>query len=93
MVDTNFTYVEVVEPRMLYVDPLGYETSEDEIEGYVKEILKSNPDEVFDRFGTYEENMQMTYQEKIEKSVKKKVNNSLRKVMEETQMTLLEVLA
>lgn len=40
MVDTNFTYVEEVEPRMLYVETLGYEATEDEIEGYVKEIIK-----------------------------------------------------
>ena len=49
MIDTNFTYIELVEPRMLYVEPLGYEISKGEIEGYAKIILKYDKDEEFDR--------------------------------------------
>ena len=32
MIDIGFTYIEVVEPRMLYVEPLGYDILEGEIE-------------------------------------------------------------
>ena len=39
MVDTDCTYIEAIEPRMLYVEPLGYEITVDEIEDNVKEIL------------------------------------------------------
>ena len=79
MVDTIFSYVEEVEPRMLYVDPLVYKFIEEQIEGYVREILKSSPDEEFDRLGTFEENMQMAYQENIEESTKKKVESIMGK--------------
>ena len=57
MIDTNFTYIELVEPRMLYVEPLGYEISKGEIEGYAKIILKYDKDEEFDMLGTYHEIM------------------------------------
>ena len=29
MIDTNFKYIEAIDPRMLYVEPLGYETIEE----------------------------------------------------------------
>lgn len=62
MVYTNFTYIELVEPRMKYVEPLGYEVTEEKVEGYVEVIVKSARDEEFNRFGTFEEMMQMTNQ-------------------------------
>ena len=52
MVDKNFTYIEVVDPRMLYVEPLNYEIKDAKNEGYVKTILKSNNNEKLNRFET-----------------------------------------
>ena len=34
MIDTDFTYIKVVEPKMFYFETLGYEIIEEEIEGY-----------------------------------------------------------
>ena len=41
MVDTDFTYIELVEPRIAYVEPLGYDMTEEKVEWYVEVILKS----------------------------------------------------
>ena len=43
---------------MLYVEPLGYEITEEEIELFFQAILEENEDEEFDRLGTYEELIQ-----------------------------------
>lgn len=51
--DTNFTYIEVVDTRNLYVEPLGYEITKEEIEGYAQAILEVDKDEEFDKFGIY----------------------------------------
>lgn len=59
MADTNFTYIEVVEPRIEFIDPLGYEISEVEIEGYVGRLLKCKVDTQYSRFGTFEENFSL----------------------------------
>ena len=50
----------------MYINPVGYEVRDVKIEEYVKIILKSNRDEEFDRFGTYDKLMQLTYQENLE---------------------------
>lgn len=41
MVDTNFTYIQAVEPREIFLDPLGYELSSDIVAGYIDLLLKS----------------------------------------------------
>lgn len=75
MVDTNFTYMEAVTPRVIYVDPLGYDITEEIIESYVQKILSADLDPKIPRFGTYKENMKLSYQTKLEKSIRKKVDN------------------
>ena len=45
MVDIDFTYIEPVEPRMTYVEPLGYEVNKEQVEGYVEVILQSTRDD------------------------------------------------
>lgn len=73
MVDTNFTYIEEVEPHMMYVEPLGYEIIEEEIERYEKIILEENQDKEFDMLGTNKELMQSASQAQLEKFAKNKV--------------------
>ena len=34
MVETNYTYMEVVIPRVKFIEPMGYEMSVELIEGY-----------------------------------------------------------
>ena len=41
MVDTNLTYIEVVEPRETFLEPLGYELRNDVAIGYIDLFLKS----------------------------------------------------
>lgn len=93
MDDTDFTYIKAFEPILLYIDPLGYEVTKEEIEGYIQEILKLETDEEFGRFGTYEENMQWAYQVKPEKSAKRKIHSTTKNIMKETYMNPQEFIA
>ena len=86
-IDTSLTYMEEVTPRVLYVDPLGYEKIEDKIEGYAHEILKLELKSIFGRLGTYEENMQLAYQAKLKNSKNNRVDGAMKKIMEEEHIT------
>lgn len=57
MVETDVTCMEVVEPRFKFIDPMGYEMSEELIKGYAKIILQSEKDVDCPRWGTYKEKM------------------------------------
>ena len=65
MVDTNFTHIQVVEPWETYLDPLGYEISDDIAIGYIDLLLKYENDQAEYRFGTYEEITQFFHQESL----------------------------
>ena len=53
MVETNFTYMEVVIPRMKFIEPMGYEMSAELIEGYAQIILQSKVDSSCPIWGIY----------------------------------------
>ena len=42
MVETDNTCMEVVIPRVKFIEPMGYEMSAERIEGYVQIIIKCN---------------------------------------------------
>ena len=44
MVDTNFTYIQVVEPWETFLDLLGYELSDEVAIGYIDLLLKFEKD-------------------------------------------------
>ena len=52
MVETNFTYMEVVVPQVKFIEPMGYEMSEELIEGYAQIILHLCFDSKCPRWGT-----------------------------------------
>ena len=54
MVDTDYTYIQVVEPQETFLDPFGYELNDDIVVGYIDLLLKSKKDKVEYRFGTYD---------------------------------------
>ena len=41
MVDIDFTYIQAIEPRETFLDPLGYELSDETTIGYINLLLKS----------------------------------------------------
>jgi hypothetical protein len=49
--------MEVVTPRVLYVDPLGYETTKEIAEDYAQRIINVELDPNSSRFEMCEENM------------------------------------
>ena len=53
MVDIYFTYIQIVEPWETFLDPLGYELSDEAVVGYIDLLLKYEKDQVEYRFGTY----------------------------------------
>ena len=87
MVDTDFTYIEVVEPRIEFIDPLGYEIPEAEIEGYVGRLLKSKLDTKYKSFGTFEENFNFAKAIIEENQSKKRVDSTIKKILKNSRMT------
>ena len=55
MENTNLTYVEVVELRETFLEPLGYELSDDVAIGYIYLLLNFKNGKASYRFGTYED--------------------------------------
>ena len=55
MVDIDFTYIQVVEPQKIFLDPLGYELTDDIAVRYIDLLLKSKKGQAKYRFGTYDE--------------------------------------
>ena len=53
MVETDTTCMEAIEPRVKFIEPMGYEMSEELIEGYVQIILKLEFDSTCPIWGTY----------------------------------------
>ena len=55
MVDTDLTFIEAIEPRETFLEPLGYELSDDVAISYIDLMLKSNIDQASYIFGMYKE--------------------------------------
>lgn len=87
MVETNVTCMGVVEHRVKFIDPMGYEMIEEIIEGYAKIILESERDKECPRWGTYEEKLS-EFQGKIySKEIKKKVDKKIDEMFTESGMS------
>ena len=57
MVEEDFTCMEAVVRRVKFIEPMGYEMSEDLIEGYVMIILHSEVDSNYPRWGMFTKNV------------------------------------
>ena len=86
MVDTYFTYIQAVEPQEKFLDPLGFELSDDIAVGYIDFLLNSNIDKLEYRFGTYDEITQHAHQATLEKASHKKVESIMKKALSEAGM-------
>lgn len=51
IVEIGVTFMEAIEPRVIFIDHMGYEMSEDLIEGYAKIIHESKKDVDYPRWG------------------------------------------
>ena len=87
MVDTDYTYIQVVEPRETYLDPLGYEISDDIAIRYIDLLLKLEKDEAEYRLGTYDEINLSAHQAYLEKTSHKKVECFMKKDLSKAGMT------
>lgn len=87
MMDIDQTYVKAVEPRETFIDPLGYELTDNVTIFYIDLLLNSGLDQAAYRLGTCEEITQSTYQATLEKTSKKKVDSVMKKVLIEAYMT------
>ena len=55
LVDTDYTYIQVMKPRETFLDPLSYELSDDVVVGYIDLLLNSEIDKAEYTFGTFDE--------------------------------------
>ena len=86
MVDIDLTHIQAVEPQETFLDPLGYELSDDVAIGYIDLLLNSEKDQIEYRFGMYEEITQSTHQASLEKSSHKKIETIMKKSLIEASM-------
>lgn len=89
-VDTDFTYIQVVEPRELFLDPLGYELNNETIVRYIELFFKSKKHKVEYLFGTYDEITQLAHQASLEKVSQKKIESIMKKELSKVGMTKSE---
>ena len=78
MVDIDYTYIQAVEPRETFLDPLGYELNDDIVVGYINLMLKLEKDKEEYRFGTYDEITLSAHQATLEKASHKKIESIIR---------------
>lgn len=90
MVDIDFIYIQVVEPRETFLDPLGYELSDEVVVGYIDLLLKSEKGQSEYRFGTYEEINQLAHQASLDKASHKKIETIVKKALTQAGMTKSE---
>ena len=55
LVDTDYTYIQAVEPQEILFDPLSYELSDDVLVGYIDLLLNYEIDKDEYRFGTFDQ--------------------------------------
>ena len=87
---TDNTYMEVLEPRVKFIDHMGYEMSTKFIEGYVHIILQQKRDNKCPSWGTYEEKVRTIHSKLHGKEIKKRVEKKFDTIMKETCMTIEE---
>ena len=87
MVEMDVTCMEVIVPRVKFIDPMGYELSEDVIEGYVKIILEFEKDKDTPRWGTYAEKIREVESKLYNKEIKKNVEKKIESILKEFAMT------
>ena len=87
MVDIDFTYIQVVEPWEKFLEPLGYELSDEVAVGYIDLLVRSEKDQADYIFGTYDEITQSAHQASLEKASHKKIEIIMKKALLEANMT------
>ena len=90
MVEIDFTCMEVVIPRVKFIEPMGYEMSVEVIEGFVQIILHSKVDSECPRWETYVEKMKEVQSILMEKDTKKKVDKVIESILKESSMSRKE---
>lgn len=78
MIETNVTCMGEMELRVKFIDPMGYEMSEDVIEGYVKIMLKFEKDKDSLRRGTYAKKIKEVERKLYSKEIKKNMRRKLK---------------
>ena len=86
LVNTNYTYIQAVEPRETFLDPLSYELSDDVTIGYIDLLLNSEIDKAEYRFGAFDEIIQHTHQATLEKESHKKDDSIMKKALSKARM-------
>ena len=87
MVEIDFTCMEVVVPHVKFIEPMGYEMSDEQIEGYAQIILYSKVDSKLPRGGAYTKKMREVKTNKIVKDSKKKVEKVIDSILKESGMS------
>ena len=87
MVEIDCTCMGAVAPQVKFIKPMGYEMSEELIEGYEQIILHSEVDSNCPRWRTYTEKMREVKTSQVMKESKKRVEKVIDSILKELGMT------
>ena len=90
MVEIDVICMEVVVPRVKFVDPMSYELSEEIIKGHAKIIFQSKKDKETPRWGTYAKKIREVERKFYNKEIKKNVEKRIESNLKESGMTRQE---
>jgi hypothetical protein len=83
LVDIDYTYIQVVVPRVRWLKPLGYELYIDEADAAITPLLVEEVDKSAKPFGTYENVKEKIISDKKCATVPKKINKLVKKIKEQ----------
>ncbi|XP_059063850.1 FK506-binding protein 4-like [Cryptomeria japonica] len=73
MVNKDEYMMEIVQPRIIWIMPMGYEVEEATLDAYVQQILQAPVDEKKEKFGTAQEKGLKVHQEQVAPNIRKKI--------------------
>lgn len=87
MGDTDQCLMEVVEPKTVWIMPMGYEVDEKILNMYAQHLLSNPKDTTVERFGTYEELSMKLHVELRKPKINRKVRKEVEQLAENLGLT------
>lgn len=87
MVDKDQCHMEAVEPRIVWIMPMGYEVDGNTLDAYAQHLLRKPFDGKEERFGTYKEKNLDLHKKFIELGRKRKVIQEVEELAEQMGIT------
>lgn len=81
MVNKDECMMEVVQPRTIWIMPMGYEVNEATLDAYAQHLLQAPVDEKEEKIGTAQEKGLKVHKEKVAPTIRKKMTKVATKTL------------